>query len=158
VSGYLVDTLSQSSILETYDNVSLFMHAPKKALIRQFLFYLAVGGGNTLLTACVMATLGRVGLHYVLYTVIGYSVGFLNSYYWNSRLTFRTQTTNRTLLIKFMIVNVGLLLCVQILQIFLIEFIKIAEVPSVVMGMGIYTFAGFGINRCLLTCENKNAL
>ena len=131
------------------------MQDTNKNLIAQFAFYLAIGGVNTLLTAGIMTLLARAGAHYTLYTAMGYSAGFLSSYYWNSRLTFRAQAVNRHLLTQFLIANLCLLLLVQTLQICLIELIKIPELPSIIVGMAAYTLIGFGINRRLLTPRKK---
>ena len=126
-----------------------------KDLVIQFSLYLAVGVSNTALTAIIMLFLAKVGFHYVLYTTIGYGAGFINSYYWNSRLTFRTKSINHKLLMRFFAVNIGLLLAVQSLQILLIELIKTPEIVAVIIGMATYTFGGFFANRCLLTTKKE---
>jgi len=123
----------------------------RKRLAAQFSLYVLIGLGNTALTAAIMAGMGILGFHYIFYTAVGYLAGFLNSYYWNSRLTFQTKRHSNRLVIGFFAANGALLLLVQILQVFLIEFIKCPEILAVLVGMAGYTVAGFFINRMLLS-------
>ncbi len=123
----------------------------KRKPIFQFGLYLAVGVGNTILTLCLMAIFKLLGLHYTLYTAIGYGAGFLNSYYWNSRLTFRARQLGGRLFLRFLVANLALLGITELLQIMLISGMNMPEIPSVIAGMGFYTLAGFALNKRLLS-------
>jgi putative flippase GtrA len=122
-------------------------------MTRQFFSYIVVGVSNTALTTIVMFSLATMGCHYVLYTAIGYGFGFLNSFFFNGRWTFRGAHLKSALLGKFMVINLSLLGVVQLLQIALIEGLKLREFLAVITGMIVYTIAGFFLNRRLFNAS-----
>ena len=109
--------------------------------------YGLVGVINTSATIAAMASLAYLGIHYTIYTAVGYLLGFIVSYVLNGIFTFQgTQLSHRAFLI-FVGINGGLLIFVEIFQFFLIEFLTVSELPGVAMGMVVYTLVGFFLNR-----------
>ena len=94
-----------------------------------------------------MVGLAYVGIHYTIYTAVGYLLGFIVSYILNGIFTFQgAQLSHRAFLI-FVGINGGLLILVEVLQVFLIELLAVPELPGVAMGMVFYTLMGFFLNR-----------
>ena len=109
--------------------------------------YGLVGAVNTSATIATMAGLAYLGIHYTVYTAVGYILGFVISYILNGVFTFRcTQLSHRAFL-RFAGINSSLLIFVEILQIFLIERLAVPELPGVATGMVVYTLSGFFLNR-----------
>ena len=127
-------------------------------MIRQILSYIGVGMTNALVTGITMVLLKAMNCHYVLYTVAGYSLGFINSFLLNGYFTFRRSKLKSSLFTRFLIINVSLLGLVQLIQITLIEGINAPEIPSVVFGMIIYTGIGFFLNRSLFQAAPQKAI
>lgn len=78
----------------------------KNKNIGQFLKFVAVGVMNTLVDFFVFQLL-NLTLHWTyLAQVIGYSAGILNSYFWNSRWTFRAEHKRSAReMLTFVVVN-----------------------------------------------------
>jgi putative flippase GtrA len=71
----------------------------------QFLKFGAVGILNTLITIGTYSVLVYFNLNYITANVIGYALGVLNSYYWNKNWVFGTNQTQKSMFIKFVLVN-----------------------------------------------------
>ena len=117
--------------------------------MKQLVKYLFVGVLNTGLTSLVMFLFRKAGLHYTIYTALGYGVGFINSFILNGLWTFRRDKLHVVLFARFLAVNLGLFLGVQAVQIILIEGMHLPELPAIVIGMVFYTGTGFLLNRIL---------
>ena len=63
----------------------------KKKSIVQLLKFVLIGASNTLLDLLVTFVLNAVFGIYYLAKIIGYACGIANSYFWNSRWTFREE-------------------------------------------------------------------
>ena len=62
----------------------------KKSFI-QLLKFVLIGASNTLIDLIVTFALNAIFGLYFLAKIIGYACGILNSYFWNSRWTFREE-------------------------------------------------------------------
>ncbi len=128
----------------------------------QFIFeplqYCCIGGFNTVVTAAIMALLAHFGVGYIAYTFVGYLVGFVISYAANSLITFQIGSLSIHAFARFLIVNVGLLACIQILQYGLIEVFGFRELYVVMTCMGIYTIVGFLLNRRFVFVRRERPL
>lgn len=78
----------------------------RKENFTQLIRFALVGVMNTLVDFCVYQLLLWLGLHYAPAQVLSYSCGLLNSYFFNSRWTFRREKnyTKREFL-RFLLVN-----------------------------------------------------
>jgi putative flippase GtrA len=80
-----------------------------RSVLWQWLRFVAVGVGNTVLSWCVYATLEALGVPYLLASAIAFAVGALNSYVLNRRWTFRSRGRPGPEVLRFGIVQcVGL--------------------------------------------------
>lgn len=89
-----------------------------KESFAQLIRFGLVGVMNTLVDFCVYQLLVWLGLHYALSQCISYSCGLLNSYFFNSRWTFRQEKRyTRKEFFRFLAVNLGsLILSVLLLR------------------------------------------
>lgn len=88
-----------------------------KKSILQFLKFVLIGASNTLIDLVVTFALNAIfGLYFVA-KIIGYACGIANSYFWNSRWTFREERRRDAReIVTFLIVNLvtlGLSLLLQ---------------------------------------------
>ena len=118
-----------------------------KQLFWRFFKYCNVGVINTAVTAIIMAGLGALGVHYLIYTAVGYGVGICVSFFLNFRFTFAASGKVKQRFIRFLVINLANLGVVELLQIFLIEFIHLDKLPAAVIGMIWYVIFGFFMNQ-----------
>ena len=89
----------------------------KKKSVLQLLKFVLIGASNTLLDLIVTFVLNAIFGIYYLAKIIGYACGIANSYFWNSRWTFREERRRDTReIVSFIIVNLitlGLSLLLQ---------------------------------------------
>ena len=89
----------------------------KKKSILQLMKFVLIGASNTLLDLLVTFVLNAIFGIYYLAKIIGYICGVANSYFWNSRWTFREERRRDAReIVSFLIVNLvtlGLSLLLQ---------------------------------------------
>lgn len=77
-----------------------------KESLKQLIKFGLVGALNTLVDFAVYQLLVRLGLHYALAQCVSYSCGLLNSYFFNSRWTFRKERKyTKQEFLRFLAVN-----------------------------------------------------
>ncbi len=109
----------------------------KKENLYQLLRFGLVGVLNTLVDFGAYQLLVWLGLHYVLAQCLSYSCGLLNSYFFNSRWTFRQEKkyTQKEFL-RFLLVN----LCALVLSILLLRLCyEVLGIESNLIAKGIVT-------------------
>jgi len=131
--------------------------------------YGAVGLLNTGLFSLSAWLLHLLGWPYPAYTALSYAIAIIFSFFMNYIFTFRkylrqppavsqaappqseTPTSRRSsirpMFLKFLLVSLTLLGCVQLIQLVLIERLNIPELAGVIVGMVFYTGLGYIINR-----------
>ncbi len=123
----------------------------RKKLIAEFwtmVRYGTVGVLNTGLFTLTVWLLHKTGWHYAAYTTLAYSIAILFSFLMNYFFTFRKSTAAiAPMFMKFILVSLSLLGCVQLIQMLLIEKLAWPEVAGVISGMVFYTGMGYILNR-----------
>lgn len=123
--------------------------------IRKFIKFTIVGFSNTFVTFIFFSiTFKILNLHYLMASSLGYLAGFINSYYWNLRWTFKSNHSNMILL-KFVIVNVVALSVNLLIMRLLVEKMAIDEFISQFVAIGIALIVNFGGNN-FWTFRNNN--
>ena len=90
--------------------------------------YGLVGVANTAVFSLVTYLVSLTGVHYSIYTAIGYIVAILFSFYMNNRFTFKgTKGDVKVMLAKFLGVTLSLMLLVQVIQYVFIDVIGTME-------------------------------
>jgi putative flippase GtrA len=67
----------------------------------QWLRFALVGASNTVLYAVAYMSLGRLGVHYVVASILAFVIGALNGYVLNRRWTFRSRASRVPELARF---------------------------------------------------------
>ncbi|OHD63339.1 MAG: hypothetical protein A2176_00045 [Spirochaetes bacterium RBG_13_51_14] len=110
-----------------------------------------VGVLNTLVCIATMYVFRTIGLEYQSYTLIGYIVAIIFSFFMNKQFTFNYKADDKRAviirMIRFISVSISLLLLVQLLEWFFIAKMMLSEIPGVGIPMVIYTLIGFLLNR-----------
>jgi putative flippase GtrA len=110
--------------------------------------YGLVGVANTAIFSLVTYLVSLTGVHYSIYTAIGYIVAILFSFYMNNRFTFKgTKGDVKVMLAKFLGVTLSLMLLVQVIQYVFIDIIGTMEIIGIIVGMLFYTGTGYLLNR-----------
>jgi putative flippase GtrA len=74
--------------------------------MKMFLKFGTVGFFNTLITLGSYTLFIYIGINYLAANVLGYSLGVLNSYYWNKKWVFQDRTEKASVFFKFIAVNI----------------------------------------------------
>jgi putative flippase GtrA len=126
----------------------------KEFLLAEFMKlvkYGFVGVLNTLLCIATMYVFRTIGLGYQLYTLIGYVVAIIFSFFMNKQFTFNYKADGKRAviirMIRFISVSISLLLLVQLLEWIFIDRMMLPEILGIGIPMVIYTMIGFVLNR-----------
>lgn len=109
--------------------------------------YLLVGILNFLVCVVSMKILHSLGVHYVIYTAVGYGLAICCSFYLNLKYTFTEADFSNERFVKFLVLNISNLLIVEMLEISFINHLKFQELYAVMLGMIWYTSSGFFANK-----------
>lgn len=110
--------------------------------------YGSVGIMNTAVFTAVTYLVSLTGVHYSIYTGIGYIISILFSFFMNNRFTFKKNGGNVTVLLaKFLGVTISLMLLVQLIQYLFIDVVGTKEIIGIIAGMLFYTVTGYILNR-----------
>lgn len=116
-------------------------------LIDKFKRYLMVGGVNTLLNLLIMYIGASLGLHYLLYTPLGYLTTIILSFFMNLHYTFKVHDKHLSRLLGFLSVSLINLGIVEVLEYLLVEHLHLKHWLAIILGMGWYVIFGFLINN-----------
>lgn len=119
----------------------------KKELITM-IKYGSVGVLNTAVFSLITFLASLTGVHYSVYTAIGYIISILFSFFMNNRFTFKQNGGDvKKTLAKFLLVTISLMLLVQGIQYVFIDVIGTVEIIGIIAGMLFYTATGYILNR-----------
>lgn len=124
-------------------------------LFDKFKRYLLVGAFNTVLNLSIMYVGASFGLHYLVYTPMGYLTTIVLSFFMNLRYTFKVQDRRGMRLLGFLLVSLTNLLIVEVLEYFLVEIGSFQRWIAVLVGMGWYVLAGFLVNNYVVYRHTK---
>lgn len=113
----------------------------------EFFRYICVGGINFLVCVLTMWCMAWLGIHYTLYTAIGYLLAIICSFFLNLKFTFKHSVFSHKRLIKFFGFSITNLFLVEIIEFLLIQYFQCRELLAVIIGMTWYTLTGFIVNK-----------
>lgn len=125
------------------------------ALIDKFKRYLLVGAFNTVLNLTMMYVGASLGLHYLVYTPMGYLTTIVLSFFMNLHYTFKVRDRRGSRLLGFLLVSLTNLCIVEIIEYFLVEAWSLQRWIAVLIGMGWYVMAGFLLNNYVVYRHTK---
>jgi len=112
----------------------------------RFVRYLMVGATNMTVCFTFMYIGSALGLHYLEYTVLGYVIAIVYSFYMNLRFTFRVSGNITKRLISFFAINLTNLGIVELIEYMMISVYHLNPLFSIICAMFWYSLAGFTIN------------
>lgn len=127
-------------------------------LLVQFIKFGIVGLSNTLISYVVYLAGVRLGMHYLLASVLGFVISVLNSFYWNNKYVFLQGNAQRNLfltLIKTFLAyaSTGLVLANILLYIW-VDILGVSEYLAPIINLVITVPLNFVINK-LWAFRNK---
>ncbi len=120
---------------------------PFRTLIHKFRRYLTVGALNTVLNFFIMYLGSLWGLHYLVYTPMGYVTTIVLSFFMNLHYTFKVKDKQGARLLGFLGVSFLNLGIVELIEYILIEHMHTPRAVAIVLGMGWYVVVGFSLNN-----------
>jgi putative flippase GtrA len=118
-----------------------------RTLVNKFRRYLTVGAFNTLLNFSIMYLSAMCGLHYLVYTPIGYLTTIILSFFMNLHYTFKVKDKQGARLLGFLSVSLVNLGIVELIEYVLIEQLAFSRWLAIFLGMGWYVVFGFVLNN-----------
>jgi len=112
----------------------------------RFVRYLMVGLTNMTVCLSFMYIGAAAGLHYLEYTVLGYFVSILYSFFMNLRFTFRVSGNITRRLTLFFVINFSNLGVVELIEYVMIDIYHFNHYLSIFCAMLWYSIAGFIMN------------
>ncbi len=112
----------------------------------RFVRYLMVGTTNMTVCVTFMYIGSALGLNYLEYTVLGYLIAILYSFYMNLRFTFRVSGNITKRLLAFFAINFFNLGIVELIEYVMISVYHLNPVFAIICAMLWYSLAGFAIN------------
>lgn len=88
---------------------------------KQFTKFGIVGVANTAITIATYSLLVYLGVNFIVANIIGYCIGIVNSYLWNSKYVFNTNKSSYGIMVKFICVNLLVLIINTLLLYFLVK-------------------------------------
>ncbi|WP_243821198.1 GtrA family protein [Bacillus thuringiensis] len=98
--------------------------------MKKFLKFSLVGILNTLITMISYIALVSISINYLIANCFAYLIGVINSYYWNKNWVFEFKNKKVSLFLKFLTVNLIVLIFNTI-----ILFILVDKLFSISVGM-----------------------
>ncbi len=90
---------------------------------KQFIKFGIVGVANTAITIATYSLLVYLGVNFIIANITGYAIGIINSYIWNSKYVFNIDKSNYGVMVKFIGVNLIVLIINTLLLYFLVKVI-----------------------------------
>ena len=116
------------------------------ALLRMLIRYGLVGGVNTVLCFSLMYLGASMGLGYLAYTALAYSITIVLSFFMNLVFTFRVHGQLLKRLSAFILLSGCGLLMVEGIEYTLIELLHWMPWVAILCAMSCYTALGFWVN------------
>lgn len=108
-----------------------------------------VGGGTAFITTFVITFIGTsiLGVYYIISAGVGYVCGFIVNFFFQDKVTFRSETfTHRKLILFFIVQCLGFAKAISLLYIFT-EWIGLHYLMSLIFASGIVTVVTFSLSK-----------
>ncbi|GAB6168547.1 GtrA family protein [Clostridium carnis] len=115
--------------------------------MEKFLKFGLVGILNTLITIIVFNILKTIGINLFVANSIGYISGMINSYLWNNRWVFKSNSKEISTIIKFIVVNIITIIINNIILLLLVSNLNINDTISQILALTITMIINFIGNK-----------
>lgn len=129
------------------NNTNMLQKCVKKLLQNSAVLYAIVGVANTIVGLGTIFVLMYVGFKPEVANVLGYIVGFLNSYFLNKKFTFKSKNSHKRDFVRFGVaMGVAYLINLAVLVILHYEFLVDKYVAQIIASV-CYTISGYVISK-----------
>ncbi|MCY8953221.1 MULTISPECIES: GtrA family protein [Bacillus] len=125
--------------------------------MKKFLKFSLIGILNTLITMISYITLVKVGINYLTANCFAYLIGVINSYYWNKNWVFEFKNKEISLFLKFLTVNLIVLIFNTITLFILVDKLFINKFISQLFSINVGMIMNFFLHK-LWTFNKQNHL
>ena len=115
--------------------------------IKKIYRYTLVGTGNTIICFLIMALGAYSGLHYMVYTALGYGISIPISFFANLYYTFEVKGHLLWRGIAFFVMNIVNLLLVEVIEYYLVNTFHFDHIMTITISMAWYIIVGFLFNQ-----------
>ena len=122
--------------------------------MKRFIKFGLIGVLNTLITISSYMLLVYLGVYYILANIIGYSLGVINSFYWNKNWVFQVNSKQRNIFMKFVLVNLVTLVINTLILYLLNHYLHIHSYLAQIIATGFGLIVNFFLNK-KWTFENE---
>jgi len=123
--------------------------------LHQFIKFGFVGIGNTIITFIVYYILIFFSVPYSIANIIGYTVGILNSYFWNSKYVFKTSG-NKVFVKTFISYSITIVISTLSLYI-IIDMCEVSKYIAPIINILIITPINFMLNKYWAFKKKRNS-
>jgi putative flippase GtrA len=113
----------------------------------KFLKFGAVGILNTLITIVSYMAFIYFGMDYLIANIIAYSLGVINSFYWNNKWVFQSRTRSSKVFMKFIVVNMITLGLTTLILFQLVEGASVHSIYAQILATGFGLVINFTLNK-----------
>ena len=125
--------------------------------MKKFLKFSLVGILNTLITMISYIALVNIGINYLIANCFAYLMGVINSYYWNKNWVFEFKNKKVSLFLKFLTVNLIVLIFNTIILFILVDKLFINKFISQLFSISVGMIMNFSLHK-LWTFNKQNHL
>ncbi len=115
--------------------------------MKKFMKFGLIGILNTLLTIGSYMLFVYLGMNYIIANVIGYGIGVINSYYWNKNWVFQVSSNQRSIFVKFVVVNLITLVINTLALYILANYLDIHPYLAQIFATGFGLLINFFLNK-----------
>ncbi|MGM7721508.1 GtrA family protein [Metabacillus sp. Hm71] len=116
--------------------------------MKRFLKFGTVGIFNTLITVGSYSLLVMLGMDYIFANILAYSLGVINSYYWNKNWVFAAGTGRHTdFFIRFVLVNLITLCLTTFFLYLLVDRFSMQPLLAQVFATGCGLVVNYALNQ-----------
>lgn len=115
--------------------------------MERFIKFGLVGVLNTIITIIIFNALRFLGVNMIGANIIGFIGGMINSYFWNNRWVFKSNSKEISTIIKFIIVNLIVMGINTFILILLVENIGLNETIAQGLALILTTAVNFIGNK-----------
>ncbi|HFK1755214.1 TPA: GtrA family protein [Bacillus cereus] len=125
--------------------------------MNKFLKFSLIGIINTLITMISYIILVEFGVNYLVANCFAYLIGIINSYYWNKNWVFEFKNKEISLFLKFLTVNLIVLIFNTIILFILVDKLFINKFISQLFSISVGMIMNFSLHK-LWTFNKQNHL
>jgi putative flippase GtrA len=124
--------------------------------MRRFIKFGLIGIINTGITIASYAFLVyTVGMNFIIANIIAYTLGMINSYFWNKNWVFQVKENHLSHYVKFFVVNIAILGLNTLCLFILVSTFHINKLISQILAVGLSMVLNFFLTKTWTFAQKK---